>query len=292
MNLRSHGSDGGLGEHVRQIGPAKSGAFLIHRWQIRFLLRAGTRQIGIMIVNPIANRACGIRGRYELDAQLLGQCLNHCQNQLIQQTRHIPCELVGRNARECLERHMHGDAIGRVGWVVHVAQAQVDRLAIGTRGMPMVGVIIQTDRVAGCQAFHLGRVEIQQIRLLIVIGLPPFRQIGHTGHIIGNDGIIKIEQILVGNGVRQLTGAAGIIGGILKNVAIPAHEFVVAEALLNVTFHQALTNQEITGLKRIDAPPLHGTILHNRQTIEQDACGGHGGAARAGPMRFCIRGAG
>lgn len=58
-----------------QIGPANGRAILIHRRQIRLLLRARARQIRVMLVDPVTNRTRGIRGRHELDAQLLGQRL-------------------------------------------------------------------------------------------------------------------------------------------------------------------------------------------------------------------------
>ena len=292
MNLRTLGGDGRLGEHMCQIGPANGRAILIHRRQIRLLLRARARQIRVMLVDPVTNRTRGIRGRHELDAQLLGQRLDHRQDQLIQQARHIPCELVGRDTRERLQRHMHGDAVGRVGRIVYVAQTQVDGLAVRSGRMPMVGVIVQTHRIAGCQTLHLGRVEIKQIRLTVMLGLPPFRQIGHAGHIVGNDRVVEVEQILVGHGIRQLASAARIIGGILENVAVFAHKVVVTETLLNIALDQTLANQEVARLKRIDASPLHGTVLYDRQTIQQHARGGHSRATRTRPVRLRIRGAG
>ena len=72
MNLRTLGGDGRLGEHMCQIGPANGRAILIHRRQIRLLLRARARQIRVMLVDPVTNRTRGIRGWHELDAQLLG----------------------------------------------------------------------------------------------------------------------------------------------------------------------------------------------------------------------------
>ena len=149
---------------------------------------------------------------------------------------------------------MHGDAVGRVGRIVHVAQTQVDGLAVRSGRMPMVGVIVQTHRIAGCQTLHLGRVEIKQIRLTVMLGLPPFRQIGHAGHIVGNDRVVEVEQILVGHGIRQLAGAARIIGGILENVAVFAHEVVVTETLLNIALDQTLANQEVARLSGLMRP--------------------------------------
>lgn len=35
--------------------------------------------------------------------------------------------------------------------------------------------------------------------------------------------------------------------------------------MLDVALHQTLPDEEIARLKRIDAPPLHGAVLHDRQ---------------------------
>ena len=72
MNLRTLGGDGRLGEHMCQIGPANGRAILIHRRQIRLLLRARARQIRVMLVDPVTNRTRGIRAGTNWTRSCLG----------------------------------------------------------------------------------------------------------------------------------------------------------------------------------------------------------------------------
>ena len=128
----------------------------------------------------------------------------------------------------------------------------------------MVGIVVQGHRIGAGETLHLVRIEIQQIGLLVVLRLPPFRQIGHAGDGVGDDGVVEVEQILVTDGLRHLAGAARIIGCILEDVPVPGDEIIIGEPLLDVALHQTLPDEEIARLKRIDAPPLHGAVLHDR----------------------------
>ena len=132
----------------------------------------------------------------------------------------------------------------------------------------MVGVVGQRYRIGIGETFDLLRIEIQQVRPFVMLRLPPFRQIGDVRDGVGNDGVVEIEQILVTDRLRHLTGAARVVGGLFEDVAVLRDEIVVGEALLDVALHQTLTNQEIAGLQRIDAAPLHGTVLYDRQTVQ------------------------
>ncbi len=150
----------------------------------------------------------------------------------------------------------------------------------------MVGIIVQGHRIGAGETLHLVRIEIQQIGLLVVLRLPPFRQIGHAGDGVGDDGVVEVEQILVTDGLRHLAGAARIIGCILEDVPVPGDEIIIGEPLLDVALHQTLPDEEIARLKRIDAPPLHGAVLHDRQAVQEHPRGRHSRAARTGPVRL------
>ena len=158
--------------------------------------------------------------------------------------------------------------------------------------MPMVGIVVQGHRIGAGETLHLVRIEIQQIGLLVVLRLPPFRQIGHAGDGVGDDGVVEVEQILVTDGLRHLAGAARIIGCILEDVPVPGDEIIIGEPLLDVALHQTLPDEEIARLKRIDAPPLHGAVLHDRQAVQEHLRARHGRAARTGPVRIRVRGTG
>ena len=45
-------------------------------------------------------------------------------------------------------------------------------------------------------------------------------------------------------------------------------------------------------LERVDAPPLHGAVLHDRQSVQEHLRARHGRAARTGPVRVGVGGAG
>ncbi len=187
---------------------------------------------------------------------------------------------------------MHGHAVVRIMRVVHVAQTKVDGGAVRAERVPMVGIVGQRHRIGVGETFDLLRIEIQQVRLFVMLRLPPFRQIGDACDGIGNDGVVKVEQILVADRLRHLTGTARVIGRILQNVTVLRDEIIIGETLLDIAFHQTLTNQEVTGLQRIDTAPLHGAVLHDRQSVQQHLRAGHGGTAGTRPMRVRIRGAG
>lgn len=48
--------------------------------------------------------------------------------------------------------------------------------------------------------------------------------------------------------------------------------------MLDVALHQTLPDEEIARLKRIDAPPLHGAVLHDRQAVQEHLRARHGRA--------------
>ena len=156
----------------------------------------------------------------------------------------------------------------------------------------MVGIVVQGHRIGVGEAFHLVRVEIQQVGLLVVPCLPPFRQVGHAGDGVGDDGVVEVEQVLVADGLRHLAGAARVVGRVFEDVAVPHDEIVVGEPLLDVAFHQALADEEVACLERVDAPPLHGAVLHDRQAVQEHLRARHGRAARTGPVRIRVRGTG
>ena len=158
--------------------------------------------------------------------------------------------------------------------------------------MPVFRVVVHTHAAGLLEPLDVLRVEIQQVRLLVVLALPPFRQISDTRDIRWDDGIVEVEQILIADRVGDLPGAVGILRGILKDVPVAFDEAVIWEALLDISFDQALPQHEITCFGRVDAPPLHRTVLHNRQPIQQDFRLCYRRSARAGPMRLGVGDAG
>ena len=121
VDLRADDADGRLREHVRQVGPCGH-AILVFGGDVRLLLAAGARQVGIAFVDPGADFACRVRSGHELHAQRFRQRLDHADDQLVQQSWHIPRELFRSQSRQCFQRHMHGDAVVWVVRVVDVAQ--------------------------------------------------------------------------------------------------------------------------------------------------------------------------
>ena len=116
------------------------------------------------------------------------------------------------------------------------------------------------------------------MRVSLKLALPPFRQVSHAGHRVRNHLVVEIVQILVAHRLRHLTCAIRLLLGLLDNRPVGVDELVVREPLLNLTFHKSLTNQEITSLERVDAPPLHGAPLHDGQPIQQHIRFRHCGA--------------
>ena len=274
---------------MRQIRP-RAHTLRIGRSKIRFLLATRTRQIRISLINPRTNLTSRIRSGNKLHTQRLRQRLDHADNQLIQQSGNIPRELLRCQTRQHLQRHMHSHAIMRIMRVIHITQPQIDRGAVRAQRMPMIRIVSQRHRLGISKTLHLLRIKIQQIRLLVMLRLPPFRKIGNRRDSIGNHRIIEIEQVLVADCLRHLTCTTRIVCGILQHVTILRNEIVIREPLLNIALDQTLTNQKITGLQRIDTTPLHRTILHDRQTIQQHLRARHRGATRTRPMRIRIRG--
>ena len=121
MDLRADDADGRLGERVWQVGPCGH-AILVFGGDVRLLLAAGARQVGITFVDPGADFACRVRSGHELHAQRFRQRLDHADDELVQQSRHVPCELFRGQPRQRLQRHVHGDAVVRVVRIVDVAQ--------------------------------------------------------------------------------------------------------------------------------------------------------------------------
>ena len=60
VDLRADDADGRLREHVRQVGPCGH-AILVFGGDVRLLLAAGARQVGIAFVDPGADFACRVR---------------------------------------------------------------------------------------------------------------------------------------------------------------------------------------------------------------------------------------
>ena len=245
-----------------------------------------------MLVDPHADLTGRVRCRHELHAQRLGQRLDQSHDQLVQQARHIPAELFRGQAGERLQRDVHGHAVILCLRIIHIAQLQVDRRAIGAERVPLVRVIGQTHRLRVGQALHLLRIEIQQVRIVVIHALPPLAQIGHRGHVVGNPRVVEVEQVLVAHRAGQLTRAARILRGLLQHLQVALDECVMLEPLLDVALHQSLADQEVARLGRVDPPPLHGAVLHDRQTVQQHLRARHGRTARAGPVRLGVGGAG
>ena len=130
------------------------------------------------------------------------------------------------------------------------------------------------------------------MRVFAVLALPPFRQVGDAGHVIGDDRLVEVVEVLVADGLRDLPGATGVLGRLVQDVAVSGQKIVIAEPLLDVPLDKALPDQEVAGLHGVDAPPLHGAVRDDRQTVQQHLRRGDGGAARTRPVRLRIRGAG
>ncbi len=286
VDLRADNADRGLREHMREIGP-----WLAVRRLGRMVARARARVGGVVRVDPILDLGGGVWRRHELHAQLLRQRLDHRHDELIAQSGHIPAELRGADARERGHRDVHTHAVLRVGRVVDVTQAQRQRGPVRSDGGPMVGEVVQAHRLDAVETVHLLGVEIEQRGVAGVLGLPPARQFGHIRHVLRHDPLVEVVEVLVAHRLGDLAGAARVVLRVLDDRAVARDEVVVREALLDAAFHKALPQQEITGLERIDASPLHMLAAHDRQSIQQHGGLGDRAAARGGPVRVRVRGA-
>ena len=184
---------------------------------------------------------------------------------------------------------MHGHAVVRRTRLVLVAQPKVDRRAVGAERMPVFGVVVHADAVGVLQTLNVVRIEVQQVRLLVMLGFPPFRQIGDTGDIRRYHGVVEVEEVFFADRVGDLPGTVRIMCGFFEDFPIMFDELVEREPLLDIAFDEALPQQEITRFKRVDAPPLHRTVLHDRQPVQQDFRLCNSRAARTGPVRLGVR---
>ena len=191
-----------------------------------------------MAVDPGADSPSGVRGGNELDPEGLGQGLDGGCDQVIQEAGHGPAELPWRQLVQAVQGDVDCDAVIRFSRLITVGQGQIHGPSVNAHSVPVVGVI--PGSVGGrlvVQALHLVGVEIQQVRVCIVVLPPPRAQCGQGGGLLRNALLVEIVEVLLGDSAGYLTGSAGSLAGLAEHLPVGLDEVVMREALAHVALH-------------------------------------------------------
>ena len=278
MQLGADGGDRRPREHMLEIRHLGRGIEFV-----AVVRRRRTRKRGIVGVDPLADFHCRVRGGHELHAQRLGQRFDGRHDEVVEESRHRPRELPRRQARQHGDRNVHGDAVVVGLRIVDVREAQRYLAAIGAARHPMVGIRVEIGGVGGLQPLHLRRVEIQQMRVGVMVRLPPGAQGREAGGLLRQHRVIELSEVFVVDSVDDAARAVRLLVGALDDLPVALDEGIVRETLVDVALDQSLPNEEHAGLGGVHARPLHGASLHDGQAVQQHRRGRHGGALHEVP---------
>ena len=181
------------------------------------------------------HRAGGVRRGNEVAAQVFWQRADQRGDQFLAQRGHLPGELVAAEAREHLDRHVHGDAVvvGARLEAVGQRQRQVTRLP----GVRLVG-----GGVLGAQQVVAG--ERQQVRCAVPLLLPPGVEVPRRDDLGRDAGVVERVDLVVADEQVAAAGALLDFGELLAQPRVVAEEVVAG---LPVALDERVPDEQLAG---------------------------------------------